>query len=680
MDNNFHINLGNCVFGKEEIDLLLKEWLKDPKPKTINELARIYLANRIRIEKGYFPYDRHKQYESGDTIVLLLDGKISLARIVEVDKGRGPDRDGFSYDGVYVVLLDQSTKSADDQKKFFISNYHGKEHAGSAVTSFEIIKEKDEAEVIPKILIALSNDDRFVAFREHRLPAELLENGIRQNRDKVREIIAASKHALSAREILDKLEVGRDNDCLNNRLEFSVNYFLKQDRRFDENPGDTTRWDLRKPPTPIQIDIDKRRLRYSKFLAAPLPLDLLIFYHGSVKQCVFLFPYDRCATADYDNTRRLLCGEEFASELVKLSDAEEFKVKLGHPEQRGGPIPVSVLTSEGPEGKVQSTVTIREDWVEKGVLVVPKKLSNYMEGTNTVRIIYDQAEEVLPYEEGDGLIEGEGLKNFYSVKAVAEFDEVNLRLEGLEPTRIFISPTWRIALDKLLSIKPQDLDWEHSSLRDCIIVVLAKFRTPAHYREIYSEVAAHKHVSLGSIIGTLSRCCPSVFVHIGSGRWQLADEKVPPKPPNGEPTKVQKITDISNKTWNAVNTIEEKDYVYELLKRLKTPLSFDEICSRLANYLKVDVNELRATGFMKADERLRRLDNGEWALEEWYKQSPPVSEEDISVPALNEDADDSGVPPETAAKSGISKLFLAILIIVLFLITIAGVVLFWLIF
>ena len=675
MADSIHINLSNCTFGPEELNLLLEEWLKDPIPKTINELTRVYLTNRIKIETGYFPYDTHNQYQKGDTIIVkLLGGEISLARVLQVVQNQSK-----YYDAIDVVLLDRSMELAGRQNRTFISNYHGKELIGAAITSFEIIKEKDETEFIPKILIAISNDDRFVAYQDHWLPTELLENSIRQNRDKIREIIAALKNALSAKEILEKLEVGRNNDCLNNRLEFSVNYFLKQDGRFDENPGDTTRWDLQKPPAPIQMDIDKRKLRYNKFLEAPPHLDLLIFYHGFIKQCVFLFPYDRCATVDYDNSRKLLCGEKFVGELAKLSDAEEFKIKFEHPEQRGGPIPVSVLTSEGLEEKVQSTVTIREDWVEKGVLVVPKKISNYMEGTNTVHIIYDQIEEVLPYEENDRLISG-GLENFYSAKAVAEFDKVHLRLESLEPTRLFISSTWQISLDKLLSIDPQDLNWEHSSLRDCIIVTLAKFKTPAHYRGIYAEIALHKNVSLSGVGTALSHYSPSVFKRVGWGKWQLAGifvdeearevEKVINEPPPiiSEPP--------DEETWKAVQLIEEKDYVYKLLQKVGSPLSFNDICNKLAALLKIDADKLKATAFLDPnDKRLRRLDNGEWALEEWYKQSPPV---DISVPALNGDADDSGVPPETAAKSGISKLFWAILIIVLFLITIAGVVMFWL--
>ena len=680
MADSIHINLSNCAFRPEELSLLLEEWTKVSRPKTINELARAYLSNCIKAERGYYPYDRRNQFKKGDTIIVKPTGKeICLAQIIEVIKHGGSDHDGFAWDRIDLILLDQTTCG---QKKFFISNYQGKELAGSAIAA-EIIKEKDEIEVIPKILLAMSNDGRFVRYRDRWLPAKFLESAIRQGRDKVREIIAASKQALSAREILENLGVDQNDDCLGSCLEFSVNYFLEQDKRFDENAADTTKWDLRKPSTPVHIELDNKRFLYNKSLAIPLPLDLLIFYHGFVKQCVFLFPYGRCATADYDNKRRLLSGDEFIRKLSTLSDTEQFKVKFGHPEQRGGPIPVSVLTSEGIEEKVQSAVTIREEWVEKGVLVLPKKISNYMEGTNTVHIIYDQVDETLPYDETERLIDG--LRNFYSVKAVAEFDRVHLRLEGLDPTRLFIFSTWQRSLNKLLSIEPQDLDWEHSSLRDCIIVTLAKFKKPAHYREIYTKIAPHKKVSLSGVGTTLSHYTPSVFTHVGWSKWQLAGFCGKEETAGVESGKTEHPSNSAERpdeeTWKAIQIIEENDYVYRLLEQKGRQLNFNDICNELAAILRVDADKLKATGFLNPnDERLRRLDTGEWALEEWFKPPQPVSEENISVPNANENADGAGDLPETTAKSGISTLFLAILIIVLFLITIAGVLFFWLFF
>ena len=535
------INLSSYNFGPGELDLLIEEWLKDPKPKTINELARIYLIHRIKEERDFWPYDIRRSYKEKDRIIVRLRKEEELfdcvpAEVLSVTKNAYRNI-GYYGDYIDVRLLSTDSKLDSQRIRTFVANYQGPGFSiPEEFKAFEIITEKDEAEVIPKILMAISNDKRFVAFEDKWLPSELLVVDVSSKLTDIEKIIEESKQALSTTDILRKVCADDDKEALNNRLEFSLNYFLSKDRMFVRVYDSVTKWNLRQISKPVQGGIEKR----------------------------------------------------------------------------------------------EWTVTIKTEWLERGILIVPRRLGSHMEGTNTVHILYDRVDEVLPYEENDRLIEG--FNRFYSAKAIAEGDRVHLRLQAIEPTKLFVSSRWKRRLDRLLRLEPADLFWEHSSLRDCVIVVLAKFRTPAHYREIYSEVAAHKHVSLGSIIGTLSRYCPSVFVHIDSGQWQLADGQVQPKPPNGEPTKVQKITDISNKTWNAVITIEEKDYLYELLRRLKNPLSFDEICSRLANYLKVDVNELRATGFLKADERLRRLDNGTWALEEWFRlpdrQEGPVKVED----------------------------------------------------
>ena len=90
--------------------------------------------------------------------------------------------------------------------------------------------------------------------------------------------------------------------------------------------------------------------------------------------------------------------------------------------------------------KIPWTVTIRAQWLEKGILIVPPALAEYMEGTNTVHILYDEIDEVLPYEEKEGAIEG--LNNFYSEKVIAESERICLQLRSLEPTRLLICRSW----------------------------------------------------------------------------------------------------------------------------------------------------------------------------------------------------------------------------------------------
>jgi DNA-directed RNA polymerase delta subunit len=432
------------------------------------------------------------------------------------------DTDGFSLDFIEVLLFSKVGNPSGPQKKTYIANYQGSFPMYCAPSVFfEVLGAKDENEVIPKLLLALPDDKRFANFGEYWLPSDLL---ISDKINDVRKIIEKSEQPLSTHDILEQVYANGNKEELNERLEFSLNYFLEQDRRFVRITGEPNKWDLRSRPPKVQPPMT-----------------------------------DHC------------------------------------------------------------TVTIKPEWIEKDILIVPRKLSEYLGKTNTIHIFYDQFDELLSYNANNRLITGLG--NFYSTKAIAEWDIVRLWLQSLEPAKLFISSRWQKRLDRLLKIEPTDLKWERISLRDCIIVVLSKFKTPAHYHDIYSEIALHKQVSLGSIIGTLSRYNHYLFVHTSLGQWQLVGwtysdiiDKQGQKP-NPE------VIALDKEIWKAVAIIEDNDYVYKLLQKAAGPLSFDEICSRLADYLKVDVNQLRATGFLKPDKRFRRLDNGTWALEEGFVNS-----------------------------------------------------------
>ena len=676
MEDNFYINLGDCIFESEELDVLFNEWLKDPQPKTINKLARMYLSHRLEVETGFLPYDRRLSYSKGDKITIRLVGeaKPQPAEVTKISKKTSRDSDGFSFDEITVHLLTQAAFLSDRETRCFIANYQGEKYAGPAVVGLQIITEQNESEVIPKILLAIANDSRFVNFREHWLRQDLLVANMINKLIEVRRIIAKHKHALSTMNILDKVYTGDNVEELGNRLEFSLNYFLSQDQRFVQVSDSVTKWDLRKPSGPVKVTIDKKNIS-GQMINTSFAVDLLLFYHGFIDQCVFVFPHGREISAYHNIAARSIVGEEFINELAKLSSNQNYKVKFGHPGERGDPIRVYVSMPSHPEKRCW-TVTIKPEWLEKGVILVPRGLSNYMEGTNTVHILYDQLDNILPYKEEERLIEEIG--NFYYAKAIAEYDKVTLLLQSLDPTELFVSSRWKRRLDRLLQINPTDLHWEHSSLRDCIIVVLAKFRTTVHYREIYSEIVTHKHVSCGAVIGTLSRYCPSVFVHAGWGKWQLVgytEEEIRPK----QGTKVQPEVDVINdEIWNAVAAIEDNDYVYKLLQKIRKPLSFDEICSRLADYLKVNVQGLRATGFLKADdERFRRLDDGSWALEELFvhdtEQEEPVEDNDKEIRVEETTTEDT---------SNRSRFWLLMIILLILLCSsmVAGAILIWLFF
>jgi len=625
MEDNFQINLSDFSIGPDELDWLPKEWQKDPKPKTINEIARMVLLHHWELQTNFLPFDIRRSYKEKDRIIVrTVEEWIEPAEVVSVAKNAYKD----TGDIINVRLLSYHAKLYGKDIKSFVANYQG-EDINVSIVKFNIISEKDETDVIPKLLMAIMDDKRFVNFGEYWLPLDWLVSDVSKKIGDVRKIITKSKRPVSTRDILEELYANDNKEKLNERLEFSINYFLEQDRRLIRISEEVTKWDLRKPSGPVLLAIDTKDLLNDK-LRTFSDLDLLLFYHGFIGQCVFTFPNDRKVNAYHDISEGSISGDEFVGELAKLSQNKKHEVEFVSPELRGGPIEVCIPVPALPE-KRHWTVTIRPEWLEKGVLLVPQKLSNCIKKRDIMHVLYDQVDELLPYSHNDRLIKR--LANYYTTKAIAECDKVHLRLQSLEPARLFLSCRWQKRLDRLLQIKPTDLNWKRISLRDCIIIVLSKFRKPAHYRDIYSEIAFHKQVTLGSIIATLSRYSPSLFVHAGYCQWQLAGWICPNEHLGQEPAaEGPKIPEISDKIWKAVAVIEDNDYVYKLLQKAAGPLSFDEICSRLADYLKVDVNQLRATGFLMPDKRFRRLDNGTWALEEWFGKQESAGPVQIEPP------------------------------------------------
>lgn len=375
--------------------------------------------------------------------------------------------------------------------------------------------------------------------------------------------------------------------------------------------------------------------RFAEFNGEWLPVDLLISeVSDKVDEAVTIIGKRRGGIG----TRELLeelgvgeLGEDSRSRAEFSLDYFLKREKMLALRESDGEILWEVRVQPPPAE--ECSVTVRAEWLESGTLVVPLRLAKRMVGAEAVHIQYDGVDQEVPYEEQTRSIRGLG--GFYKKKGLAEGDRVHLRTQDGDARRLFIYTRWRRSLDELLRIEPQELDCENAPLRDCIIMVLAQLKMPLHYREIYAEVAQHKRVSPGSVIGTLSRLSGSVFVHVEHGKWQLAGLAQPEEQNHLHREKVAEIPQPSEDTWKAVENIEDKDYVYKLLQKAKRPLSFDEICSILSSYLGIDVAELRATGFLGGDdERLRRLDDGTWALAESSENKPPKTVDEEERPEV----------------------------------------------
>lgn len=104
--------------------------------------------------------------------------------------------------------------------------------------------------------------------------------------------------------------------------------------------------------------------------------------------------------------------------------------------------------------KVPYTVTIRKEWLEGGLFEVPMPISKYMTETNTVRVMYDNIDLVLPYYQDTRIVEG--VHGFYCDKCLAEGDSFYVGLRELEPTQLLLCPGFKNTLRESESLAEHD--------------------------------------------------------------------------------------------------------------------------------------------------------------------------------------------------------------------------------
>jgi hypothetical protein len=71
---------------------------------------------------------------------------------------------------------------------------------------------------------------------------------------------------------------------------------------------------------------------------------------------------------------------------------------------------------------------------------VPPRFRGFLTGTNTVHIVYDDVDELLPYDEVTGRVDGIG--GFYRVKGIAAGDRIHIQLKAIDPTYLRLTRSW----------------------------------------------------------------------------------------------------------------------------------------------------------------------------------------------------------------------------------------------
>jgi len=624
MEESSNIHFDKSFFGHSDLEWLLNVWPQKLSPMTPAQIANWFLSVKFESEKKYLPYDRTRIYKTGDKIIIRINSIFRPAEIVKVTKKYGHDQDGFVYDVIELELLDFQLGDK-EHTKTYIADYHGQEYASHQTQELEAISKDEKEKVESQVLLALSNDDRLVSFENQFFPSEYLVD-LQSQATYSLLLIAKAKRPLTTAELLEQLDV-QYNESQEGRWRFSLNYYLNRNRRFECCHDSNILWDIRKPALPLVAVYDKQT--HQRGIHVSADLENLLYYHGFFKDCQVYLQRQKLFSASYDSVENKLRSEEMMKAIDGLLPHDQCHLLIEDSGLRGDPI---LLNSRDfiKAKTIHSTVTIRNDWIKQQYLKIPNRISKYMQDVNEITVISNRDEERLLYDTTENAIQGIG--NFYEKKAIAERDKVRLRLLTTEPEKIFVSMWWRYSISELLQLLPEDFEWERASVRDCIIVILGNAEEPLHYRELYAEVSRHKTVSLQSVVNTLSKYSPSVFVQAGRGKWNLAlsEPKYPPKKhgPGHSPSPPLHVCEL---VWKAVTAIEQKDYVYKLLAKARRPLTYSQIVNYLAKGMKIDPEQLAMTDFLNPkDERLKQLSDESWALSEWIgkKKSPPDIPED----------------------------------------------------
>lgn len=624
MEENSYIPFEKSFFGPSDLEWLLNVWPENLVPMTPAQIASWFLSAKFEREKGYLPYDRTRIYTTRDKIIIRINDVLRPAKIIKVTENAGHDEDGFTYGAIELELLDFQLGDEERTRKY-IADYHGQQYAGHQTEEREAIGKEEKERVESQVLLVISDDDRLVSFENQYFPVELLVN-LELKASESLLLIAKEKKPLSSAELLEKLAI-RYKTGQKERWRFSLNYYLDRNGRFEyHHDSKQIYWDIHKPGLPLVAAYDKQTHKEGIHVSAEL--ENLLYYHGFTEDCEVCLEGQELITASYDSLDSQLRSEELIEAIDVLLPRNQCHLLIEDSAVRGGPILLN--SREFIKTKtIHSTVTIKKDWIEQQFLKIPNRISKYMQDVTEVIVFSNRDEQRLPHDVNESIIRGIG--SFYEKKAIAEGDKIRLQLVTTKPEKMLVSMWWRHSLSELMQLHPEDFKWERASVRDCIIVTLGHTEEPMHYREIYAEVSRHKTVSLQSIVNTLSKYSPSVFVHTVRGKWGLAlsEDFTKIHPLDGS---VPSPVHVSEIVWKAISSIEEKDRVYELLVKVARPLTYNEIIGYLAKAMEIDPKQLAMTDFFDPkDDRFKQLDDGTWALSEWIDKEEPKEEKTIEI-------------------------------------------------
>jgi hypothetical protein len=289
-------------FTNKDIESLYNHLLEIEYPQTISELTKYLIEKKIELEKKlaaqaikaegtvYFPKDQYKK----DQTVLFPHRNYQKGKVIEVRPGINPD-----YPSLEVITVEFSP----EEKISFASNLP--EHA---LNNFQSPLETDSAYdadwvdgnylklLSEKLVLKIKENEDLISIGGRFFPCSLLVDIGALYLNLAEAVLEMAEGGpLSTQDLIKQIELPADT---NSKLtEFSMNYALQEDPRFDEvGPAGKTLWFLKRME-PEQVQNVPITLKY---VGQPveLPDDLKEYANLAPEFCDELEPGEQCEPVD----------------------------------------------------------------------------------------------------------------------------------------------------------------------------------------------------------------------------------------------------------------------------------------------------------------------------------------------------------------------------------------------
>ncbi len=311
----------NLSVSKQDIDFLQNHLFETENPLPTEELVAILVAERIRFEREaqarqqkssgdvYIPME---PYKLGQKLILPAFG-MKKGEVVAVRPGNNPEVGSFEV--IDVRLEDGQVKSLAASLADHKLNLPPEQKADPD-TDPQAIMEAYGEDLVKKLDVTLMADETLVRIAEAWFPRALLIDinvGYLNLAEAVLEM--NSGEPLSTTALIE--QVGVSGTANPNLTEFSMNYALQEDGRFDEvGPTGEVLWCLRRLE-PEEVQNVPSILKYN------------------------LVDYDRSLLTPQMLNLESLLDDELSETDQKPPKADEMTITLTYPHWRAGTLPVS---------------------------------------------------------------------------------------------------------------------------------------------------------------------------------------------------------------------------------------------------------------------------------------------------------------------------------------------------